>query len=275
MNESELYEFDRNGYVVIDNMLSAAQVDSLRAAIDALEVHALPRVKEPPRKKSPWGAEYHANQELGYHVNGANEEGQTLIIEDVWNGDAAFDLLVDHPRTMEYVKAVIKERPTINNSEIRIRYKGNATGSHGGGPVAGKYQYQFTAKGIDCKMVRMVYFVQDVNDEQGAFSVVPGTHKGNLPSPYGNNPDEEPGMIGLQVKAGDAIFFTEHLRHGGLTNRSDQVRKTIHVGYGPHWMLSQNISTMDGPQHITESTLARYSEAQRDYFRTWPEANYR
>jgi len=119
-------------------------------------------------------------------------------------------------------------------------------------------------------MVRMVYFVHDCNNSQGAFCVVPGTHKSNLPCPYGSNPDEEPSMIGLEVSAGDAILFTEHLRHGGFTNNSNQVRKTLHVGYGPHWMMSQNIATMDEPQHITENTLDRYDEAQRDLFLAWP-----
>mgnify|MGYP002829473472 FL=1 len=77
-------------------------------------------------------------------------------------------------------------------------------------------------------------------------------------------------MVGLEVKAGDAILFTEHLRHGGFTNRSDTVRKTLHVGYGPHWMMSQNIATMDEPQYVTEATLARFDEEQRNLFRTWP-----
>jgi ectoine hydroxylase-related dioxygenase (phytanoyl-CoA dioxygenase family) len=61
--------------------------------------------------------------------------------------------------------------------------------------------------------------------------VVPGTHKSNMKSPHGNNPDEEPGMIGLPVEAGDAILFTEHLRHGGLTNRRRvkwQIKTTAH-----------------------------------------------
>ena len=169
---------------------------------------------------------------------------------------------------MEYTNAVILGRPTINNSEIRIRYRGNASGSHGGyRPDNSKYRYQFGAEGIDCAMVRMIYFIHDVSNEEGAFCVVPGTHKGNLPAPYSNNPDEEPGMVGLEVKTGDAIFFTEALRHGGLTNRSPQVRKTLHVGYGPQFMMSQNIATMDEPPYLTDATRARLTPAQLDLFR--------
>ena len=267
MNAEETYEFDRQGYIVIKDMLDGAQIQSLATAIDALEEHALAHVELPPRKVSAWGAEYHANAEKGYHVQGAKAEGQTLIIEDFWNADPAFDVLVNHAPTMEYIHAIVKSRPTVNNSEIRIRYRGNASGSHGGSRAANqKYRYSFGESGIDCMMVRMVYFVRDCSNEEGAFCVVPGTHKSNVPCPYGSNPDEEPGMVGLEVKAGDAILFTEHLRHGGFTNRSDTVRKTLHVGYGPHWMMSQNIATMDEPQHITEETAARFDEEQRNLF---------
>ena len=270
MNDAELYEFDRRGYIVIEGMLTPAEVASLAAAIDALEEHALAHVGEPPRKKSPWGAEYHRNPAKGYHVQGSNAEGATVIIEDFWNASAAFDVLLGHRQTMACVNAVTQGRATINNSEIRIRYRGNQTGNHGGFREAnGKYRYTFNSHGIDCMMTRMVYFVHDVSNDEGAFCVVPGTHKSNVSCPYDADPDTEPGVIGLEVKAGDAIFFTESLRHGGLTNRSDQVRKTLHVGYGPHFMMSQNIATMDELPYITEATRARLTEEQYDLFRPY------
>ena len=273
MNEVELYEFDRQGYIVIEELLTPDEVASLSTAIDALEEHALENVDEPPRKKSGWGSEYHQSPDRGYHARGSNDEGATLMIEDFWNADPAFDALLGHGATMEYAQAVIQGRPTINNSELRIRYRGNQSGNHGGGARAanGKYRYTFNSHGIDCMMVRMVYFVHDVSNEQGAFCVVPGTHKGNVACPYGNDPDVEPGVLGLEVKAGDAVFFTESLRHGGLTNHSDQVRKTLHVGYGPHFMMSQNIATMDELPYITHETKARLTAEQLALFRPYPE----
>ena len=271
MNEIERYEFDRQGFVVIDNMITPAQVASLAAAVDALEEHAVARIAAPPRTRSPWGAEYHRDPDLGYHVQGTRAEGSTVIIEDFWNADPAFDLLIGHQPTMDYVNSVIQGRPTINNSEIRIRYRGNQSTNHGGTRAAnGKYRYLVNQHGIDCMMVRMVYFLHDVSRERGAFCVIPGTHKGNFDCPYDtNDPDREPGVVGLEVKAGDAIFFTEALRHGGLTNRSTQVRKTLHVGYGPHFMMSQNIATMDEPPYLTDATRARLTAAQLDLFRPY------
>ena len=53
---------------------------------------------------------------------------------------------------------VVKESPTINNSEIRCRYRGNFSGSHGSGSVVPrKYRYEYRPEsGIECGMVRMV-----------------------------------------------------------------------------------------------------------------------
>ena len=268
MNKIEQYEFDRVGYIVIPNFLTDEELKSLSAAIDALEAHALSQANHPPDKISAFGLEYRHDAERGYFATGSREHGNTLIIEDFFNADPTFDTLVDHAPTMAYINAIIQERPTINNCEIRIRYPGNQTGSHMGGPVGRKHRYYYSGKGIDCMMVRMVYFVHDVGPGQGEFCVVPGTHKSNMASPYeGTNPDTEPGMIGLPVKAGDAILFTENLRHGGLTNRSQQTRKTLHVGYGPYYMKSQNHSTMDEEPYILPGTFARLNDAQRLLFR--------
>ncbi len=270
MNDFEKYEFDRLGYIVIPSFLTDAQVETLSAAIDALEEDALSQASRPPDKISAYGLEYRHNSERGYFASGAREEGNTLIIEDFFNADPVFDVLINHEPTMAYIRAIVQERPTINNSEIRIRYPGNQTGSHMGGPVGRKHRYYYSSQGIDCMMVRMVYFVHDVGPGQGEFCVAPATHKSNMASPYeGSNPDTEPGMIGLPVKAGDAILFTENLRHGGLTNRSQQTRKTLHVGYGPYWMKSQNHSTMDEEPYILPGTFARLTKEQQLLFRAW------
>ncbi|MCY3833711.1 MAG: phytanoyl-CoA dioxygenase family protein [Chloroflexi bacterium] len=269
MNEIEKYEFDRLGYIVIPGFLTSQEIERLASAVDAAEEDALAQADRPPDKISAYGLRYRHNAENGYFVSGAREEGNTLVIEEFFNIDPAFDILVGHGKTMAYISEIVKERPTINNSEIRIRYPGNQTGSHMGGPVSWKHQYAYSGRGIDCMMVRMVYFVHDVGAGQGEFCVVPATHKSNLASPYeGRDPDKEPGMIGLPAKAGDAILFTENLRHGGLTNRSRQTRKTLHVGYGPYWMKSQNHSTMDEEPYILPRTFARYTNEQRLLFRS-------
>ena len=118
MNTFETYEFDRLGYIVIPNLLTKDQVRELAAAIDTLEEDAVAQLGRPPDKKSAWGPVYRHNIEKGYYVSGARDEGKTVIIEDFFNADPAFDVLVDHPATMAYIGEIVPERPTINNSEI-------------------------------------------------------------------------------------------------------------------------------------------------------------
>ena len=266
MNVNQRYEFDRQGYLVIRNLLHPALVDQLRATVEHLEeVAAAVPVDDRPHV-SAWGLRYFHDAQRGVMFGGSCQAGGTLMIEDFWNADPVFDALIDHPSTMTLVRAVVRERVTINNSEIRIRYPGNFTGAHMGGPGSQKYRYRTDEAGIDCAMVRMVYFLQTVRAGDGAFSVVPGTHKSAFAPPTAVRPEDEPGAIPLEVGPGDAIFFTEHLRHGGFTNLGTQVRRTLHVGYGPAWMRSQNIATMDQPQYITPATWDRLTPERRELF---------
>ena len=154
------------GYIIVRGFLTAEETDRLRGAVDRLEEHAAQNVPDgvalPPLKMRRGGMadgfRYHYDPELGYHCSGARAEGQTIIIEDFINADPAFDFLVDHPRTMAYVHEVVKEKPSINNTEIRCRYRGNQSGSHGSGSVVSrKYRYDYRPEsGIECGMVRMV-----------------------------------------------------------------------------------------------------------------------
>lgn len=266
MDHVQKYEFDRQGYLVIPDMLTEEEVSSLAAAVDELEKYALASVAEPPYREASWGGRYHHEESRGYFARGSNQHGQTLMVEDFFNADPSFDLLVNHRPTMDAIESVIQGPIRINNSELRIRYPGNSTTAHMGGPTDNKYRYSFSHRGIDAMMVRVIYFLHDVDIANGAFSVVPGTHKSNYPSPYTESVDDEPGMIGLEVKAGQGVVFTENLRHGGFTNTSDRARKTLHVGYGPAWMMSQNIATLDEPQYVLPETLERYDDAQRSLF---------
>jgi len=270
MNDFERYEFDRTGYLVIKNLLSHDELRKLNAGATELEAHAMPNRSQPPRKAFPWGTGNSHRNERGYHVHGGINTGETLVVEDFWNFSSAFDGLLCHARTESYISNVVLGKATINNSELRIRFTGNNTGTHMGGPIDHKYRYGFHHGKIDCMMVRMIYFLHDVSAEQGAFCVVPGTHKTNFSPTFKGPPEEEPGMLALEVKAGDGILFTENLRHGGFTNRSAQVRRTLHVGYGPNWMMSQNFSTMEERPHITPETRARLSREQNELFVAWP-----
>lgn len=266
MTETQRYLFDLQGYLHLPGLLDATTTRNLLAAAQALEAEALACQAGAPRWRSVWGPEYWQHPAHGYFAHGSQQHQATLMVEDFWLYPAAFDVLVGHPGTTALVDALLAPGYSINNSELRIRYPGNLTGMHMGFPANGhpKYRYAYHDQRISAMMVRMIYYLHDVGPDQGVTCFVPGSHHGHLPMPLRDCPvDQEPGVVGLPVKAGDGILFTEACRHGGFPNRSPTTRYTLHVGYGPSFLPSQNISTMDEPVHVTEALLARLSAAQR------------
>lgn len=266
MTETQRYLFDLQGYIHIPGLLTPLETASLLAATKELEAHALACRDNSPRWKSVWGPEYWQNEPHGYFAHGSNAHGQTLMIEDFWLYPRAFDFLIGHQGATTLVNAILHPGYTINNSEIRIRYPGNHTGMHMGFPanVAPKYAYGHHDGRITCMMVRVIYFLHDVGPDEGVTCFVPGSHLAHLRMPVADCPvDKEPGVVGVPVKAGDGILFTEACRHGGFPNKSGKTRYTLHVGYGPHFLPSQNISTMDEPPHVTDALLSRLTAEQR------------
>jgi ectoine hydroxylase-related dioxygenase (phytanoyl-CoA dioxygenase family) len=71
-------------------------------------------------------------------------------------------------------------------------------------------------------------------------------------------------MIGVPMEAGDALFFTENLRHGGLPNLLDTPRKTIHIMVCPRWATSQSPAHEDGDVYVSPAAWQRYSKEQRE-----------
>ena len=267
MDDRERYLFDLSGFLHIPGLLSASEARRLYEAAVELEEHALACRHDSPKWRAVWGHEYWQNKKHSYfaQMNGA-EDARTLMIEDFWLYPDAFDMLIGHDRTLSYVRRIIQSEISINNSELRIRYTNNASGMHLGHPDGRrqKYRYEVIDGEIHATMVRMIYFLHDVSMDEGPTCFVPGSHRNAFPVPVKTGSvEDEPGVVGIPVKAGDGILFTEACRHGGFTNRSEKTRYTFHVGYGPHFMKSQNISTMDEPVNVTDELLGRLSDAQR------------
>ena len=267
MDDCERYLFDLSGFLHIPGLLSATEAQRLHEAAVELEAHALACQHDSPRWRAVWGPEYWQNQQHAYFAHmGGPADAKTLMIEDFWLYPDAFDVLIGHDRTMSYVRRIIQNAISINNSELRIRYTNNASGMHMGHPHGRgqKYRYEVIDGEIQSTMVRMIYFLHDVSMDEGPTCFVPGSHRNVFPVPVKTASVEgEPGVVGIPVKAGDGILFTEACRHGGFSNRSEKTRYTLHVGYGPHFLRSQNISTMDEPVHVTDELLGRLSDAQR------------
>jgi hypothetical protein len=114
-------------------------------------------------------------------------------------------------------------------------------------------------------VVRVLYALHDVPVENGPLCVVPGSHKSNYFSPFDpREPTKEPGMIPLPMEAGDALIFTENLRHGGYPNLMDATRKTLHLAFSPAWIATMSAVHWDGQPYVSPQAWARYDAQQRE-----------
>lgn len=267
MNDAERYLFDLYGYIHIPAMLTPHETQTLFEAAQALVHDAVACRDRTPHWRVPrFNLDCWQSPQYGYFALATPDTGHLVIIDDFWLYPDAFDLLIAHEQTMAYIRRIIQGPMSINNSQMLVRAPGHTSGSHQGFPAghSPKYRYQVINGEIDCMMVRIVYFLHDVPLDQGPMCFVPGSHRGAFPMPSPGVPlEQEPGMLPVPVQAGDVLLFTEACRHGGYTNRTDRTRLTLHVGYGPAFMPSQNIATMDEPPYVTKALLARLRPEQQ------------
>lgn len=277
MNEFERYQFDLNGYIIVKNILSDDEVRRYLAVVEAKEEHFRKTIDDEPRMVGFANIPYRFDEEnqcFAYKHTGA---GIQLVIDDFLNISPEFDSLVGHERTMAYVDELCVGPNWIGSSEIRYRFKANETHTHMGGHMDMRNRYQFAGvkmydsaasvwrvRDFDLAAVRILYALHDVPEDYGPLCVVPGSHKSNYFSPYKDQePTAEPGMVPLTLKAGDAIIFTENLRHGGFPNLRDTSRKTLHIMFSPRWAASQSPLHWNDRVYVSPQAWARYSEAQR------------
>lgn len=75
--------------------------------------------------------------------------------------------------------------------------------------------------------------------KDGATAVIPGSHRRsfdeNLPNPDGD-PADMPGLIPIEVAAGDLYIFHGRIHHAAMPNRGTQTRRMLQLNYGHIWM---------------------------------------
>ncbi len=281
MDNRQKYWFDLTGYLIVPNLLTAEEAAQLLQVTDGFHDHVATHLADEPQFDGHYGIRYHFDREFGCssYITEAGG-GPQVIVDDCLNVSPAYDLLVNHEPTMAYVRELVTDgRPTISGSELRYRHPNNHTPTHMGGPIDPRSKYEFAGRPVldtikyasahrdfNLLSLRVVYALHDIPMENGPVCCVPGSHKANFPSPFGNDPLDEPGMVGLTMKAGDVLFFTENMRHGGLPNQADWVRRTIHLTFMPNWVGSVSPAHWDGFVYVTPEAWARYSPEQRALF---------
>ncbi|MGR3660951.1 MAG: phytanoyl-CoA dioxygenase family protein [Paracoccaceae bacterium] len=234
--EMERYLFDLNGYLLLENALSADEVAACNATYDTLQAEG----------SCPEGP-------VRVHDRG-RQEG--LSFQQLYEGGAVWESLIDHPSWFEKVVHFIGTDDPENFDRHHgpafidecfgtIRGKGGALRLHSGGHTGAiRTQYRFHAGKFHCGQVNILIALTDIGPGDGATMVIPGSHKSNIAHPEtvpverrGEelSTDGVAGAVEVHMKKGDAILFVDAIMHGSARRTNDGDRRVAVYRYGPSW----------------------------------------
>lgn len=206
-----LFAFDVQGYLHLPAALTPAEVAEYTAwsdAIQTLDVKAL-------NADDPDGLRHQLNRP----------------ISRPFDADVRFARFLDHPTVMPFLAEFLGEDYRHIDNDLYYTYPGYAGGHWHRGVRAHPTGHVVDGKFI-CPMVKVFYCLTDVGPDEGAFVVIPGSHKAQFKLATNERVDLPAQHIFDQIKAGDIIIFNEALLHNGRPNPSTKTRKTIIVNFG-------------------------------------------
>ncbi len=231
LTEAEREQLDRDGYLPLRGILSAAQVAAFGARLDALTAEEGSRA----------GLEVH-------------QEAGADRLSDLVNKDVMFDACYTHPRVLAAIAHALGGDLKLSSLNARAALPGQglqALHADWGGPVEpGDYQ-----------VCNSIWLLDDFTETNGATRVVPGTHRsGAMPQQVMADPKEpHPDERLLLAPAGTVVIFNSHTWHGGTLNRSAHRRRAMHSYFCRRSQKQQ----LDQRKYVRPETLARLSPAAR------------
>ncbi len=210
MTDEERFRFDLSGFLVRPAILDQGQIAAIRD-----QIH---RIKNDPQSLPP---EHRA----------------------VPSGPSS--ILIDHPKVIEVLHEIIGPDIRLEGSYCVWRQQGEAHGAlHGGGPQQADpiFGYRVLNGRIHAGMVRVVFELSEVGENDGGTHFIAGSHKANFPMHPDHLSLEEgkrsPFLLSYSCPAGSAVFFTENVCHAGPIWKKAEPRVAVLNAYAhlaTHW----------------------------------------
>lgn len=231
LSEAEKQSLDRQGYVLVPDMLDSHWLDQLRQAYEELMA----------KEGALAGIEVH--QEVG-----------TRRLSDLINKGEVFDRIYTHPKVLAAVYYIL-------GREFKLSSLNGRDALPGFGQQGFHADWQARHEANYFSVVNSIWMLDDFTVENGATRVVPGSHrlegapKDYLADPLATHPQE----VLLLAPAGSVGIFNAHLWHGGTTNRSNTTRRAVHCFY----TARENPQQLNQAEYLRKKTYDRLSPAAR------------
>ena len=232
--EEQIRSIEFEGFVVVPDLLSAAQISSLRDEHASLPMR---------------GTDY------SEHQKGC---------PDVWVHDCpvAIDLIA-HPPIIEFLTSLFGDDLICTSIGL-----GSSEPGHPGIAIHTDSQpYGSKIFGLQASspiLARVLYYLDDLTPDCSPFKVIPRSHLSmhRDASPYGRllcHPDE----LMVTCKAGSAAIINQKVFHGNFPNHSDRPRRMLAIAYRPAWA-----GPIDDVEDRDEALVARLPDKIQPFFRS-------
>ena len=226
MNNGEKFRFDLEGYLVVKQVLSQAEIDLLNRIAD---------------RSMPVGDDRGYRQASG-----------------VSRWDPFCQRLFDHPKILPYLIEFLGPKFRADHDYAIFMKKGAESGRlHGGDSGDSDHWYKCRDGKIRTGLTVCVYNLAPAGMGDGGFTCIPGSHKSNFPTklPKAVRDFEEAAhyVIQPEVDAGDVLIFTEALIHGTSRWSANHERRALLFKFSPgHSSWAPTYHDLDDYEGLTD-----------------------
>lgn len=241
LSPDERRRWQRDGFFTRERVFSAAELEELRAAGEAVVAQARAAAAREGESYRIDGNRYHEAGGVTIQYEHAPGSRTVRVIEPFHHLDPRFDRLIDDPRIVAPMRELVgSERVSLFTDKINLKRprEGSRFRWHQDSP------YWTHACGHVDQLPNVMVTLDDASEENGCFRVVAGSHtEGCLPGLEGDGTlgplftdpayfDESREVL-VEVPAGSLVFFSPHTVHGSRPNRSERRRRALVLTYQP------------------------------------------
>lgn len=231
LTDEQRAHFREHGYIIVENAAEPIGIDRVREAYERAEAET----------QAEWREMVESGNIKGGYGNGPNAH----TIRPNYDWDTTILDLANNPKTIPLISDIVGPDYQVMEMLYHNHHAGTKahTRWHRDWPPWTHPQYTLKAK--------CFYAVDDIHEDQGCFSLVPGTHRNPEGPPKDtyteDNLTDIPGHKKMTMKAGDAIIWDVVCWHTGMENTSDRDRRLVIYGYMPFFVKKWNASPPPAP----------------------------
>ncbi|MCC6764239.1 MAG: phytanoyl-CoA dioxygenase family protein [Deltaproteobacteria bacterium] len=223
-----LARIERDGYTVVEDVLSTGEADTLVATLDDLE------------------------RALAVAFASNDFEGRrTKRVYNLLVHGPAFEAIPVHPRVLPVVEGVLDSGCLVSSLSSIAIHPGEIAQ-----PIHADDQLLPLPKPHVATVCNTMWALTEFTAENGATRIIPGSHRRDHSPVYGS---EHP-SIPAAMRRGSVLVWHGSLWHGGGANRSGAVRIGIAMNYCAGWVRQQENQQLGIPREIARGFSPRLRE---------------